>query len=175
MKSILLARFLKKVMSCLERSISISTGFTGFVALICMFLICTAVGSRYIFNYNILGTLDIAQIMLVLIIFIPLAYVEKHGGHLRITILYSFFSQRAKSILDLIARIETCTLLSFMSGMALLGTFESLVERDTSWGELAIPLWIPKLFIFLGCLMLFLYSLTILLLIIFKKNNGALE
>ena len=140
----------------------------GVGAFICMFFISIAVGTRYIFDYSIPGALDISQIILVLIIFFPLAFVEKMGGHIKITVLYSRFSKPTVALLTLISRALAVLLFGLTSFMSLGGAYSSFIERETSWGDFAIPLWIPKVFIFIGCSSIFLY---VLIDFFFRKND----
>jgi len=151
-----------KIRRFLNRIIFISSFCAAIGALLLMFLISADVGVRTIFGDHIPGTLDLSQIILVFIIFIPLAYVEESGGHLRITLLSSRFSTRGKSIIDNICNILIIAIFGLMTCMTFKGVCISLSSHDTSWGELAIPLWIPKLFIFVGCLLFFLYALIVL-------------
>jgi TRAP-type C4-dicarboxylate transport system permease small subunit len=124
-----------------------------------MFLISTDVCVRAVFGDHIPGSLDLSQIILVFVIFIPLAYVEKSGGHLSITLLVSRLSKRANSVIGNIYKVLVIGVFGLMTRMTFKAVCTSLSEHDTSWGELAIPLWIPKAFIFLGCLIFFLSAL----------------
>jgi TRAP-type C4-dicarboxylate transport system permease small subunit len=147
----------------LDRFIFILTAVSGSASLFCMLFISAVVGGRYLLNYAVPGMLDITEMMLVLIIFFPLAYVEKKKGHLQITILYSTLPGRMRSVLEFIWRILTCALFGAMSAMSFRGMLTSFLEHEASWGEIAIPLWIPKLFIFISCTAMFLYVLIELL------------
>jgi len=147
----------------LDRFIFILTVISGSASLFCMLFISVVVGGRYLLNYAVPGMLDITEMMLVLIIFFPLAYVEKKKGHLQITILYSILPGRMRSILEYIWKILTCILFGAMAGMSFRGMLASFLEHEASWGEIAIPLWIPKFFIFISCTAMFLYVLISLL------------
>lgn len=61
----------------LDRLIFILTVLSSLASLFCMLFISIAVGSRDILSYPVRGMLDITEMMLVLIIFLPIAYVEK--------------------------------------------------------------------------------------------------
>ncbi|HUV59692.1 MAG TPA: TRAP transporter small permease [Desulfatiglandales bacterium] len=167
-------KLLNKARVFLDRLTSILVLITAWSTLIGMFLICTTVGSRYVFGYSVPGTMDISQIILVLIIFIPLVYVEKTGGHLKISIIASRYSKRTESIRALISNILTAIVFGLMSYMSMIGCITSFLEHEDSWGDIAIPLCIPKFFIFLGCLLFSLYTLGNLLfqVVDYIKTNG---
>jgi TRAP-type C4-dicarboxylate transport system permease small subunit len=141
-----------------EHFIFILTALSAVASLFCMLFISVAVGSRYLLGYSVPGMLDITQMMLVLMIFLPLAYVEKNRGHLQITILYSVLPKRTQSVLQFIWEILACILFALIAVMSFRGMVISFMEHEASWGDLAIPLWIPKLFIFVGCTSMFLYD-----------------
>lgn len=56
----------------------------------------------------------------------------------------------------------TCVLFGLMAGFSFRGIIMSFSEGAASWGDLAIPLWIPRVFIFVGCLFMFLYDVIYL-------------
>lgn len=147
--------------SFLARFILILTYLSALAALFCMLFISLAVFSR-ILGYWLPGMLEITQMMLVLMIFLPLAYVEKNKGHLQITILYSHFPERLRSTLQFTWEILTCILFALLAGMSFRGMLVSFIQHEASWGDIPIPLWIPKLFIFVGCISMFFYDLTYL-------------
>ncbi len=119
-----------------------------------MVLITMDVGGRYLFGNPIDGTLELSQLLLVLIIYMPLAYVEKHGGHLKITLLTSHFPDMQTKI-DFISKIMCLCVFGFLTFLTFKGFSESYATRQTSWGAIELPLWIPKFFIFVGCLLYF--------------------
>lgn len=154
------SKLLSKLRLLLDRVIFILACASSLACLFCMFFISVVVGSRYLLNYSISGLLDITELMLVSIVFLPVAYVEKLGGHLQITLLFSSYSKRIQSMLNfLIWKIVSFILFGFLTWVAFEGMLISYAEKETSWGDLALPLWIPKLFIFLGCLIMCLYEL----------------
>jgi TRAP-type C4-dicarboxylate transport system permease small subunit len=143
-----------------DQFIFILTALSGLASLFCMFFISIAVGSRDVLNQSVPGMLEITQMMLVLIIFLPLAYVEKNKGHLQITVLYSILPRGVQSVLDLLWKILTFALFAFLAAVSFQGMVTSFLEHEASWGDLAFPLWIPKLFIFIGCLSMAIYNLV---------------
>ncbi len=143
--------------SLFNRFIFLLTVVAGIAALSCMFFISASVGSRYILDYSIPGSLDITQIILVLIIFFPLAYVEEKGGHINITVLYSRFPPKMIEVLKIVSKILALILFGLMAFMSLIGAINSFLQKEASWGDFAIPLWIPKFFIFIGVASIFGY------------------
>src|SRR4030042_6856462 len=101
-----------------NRLLFLLTALSALASLFCMVFISVAVGIRYLAGYSLPGMLDITEMMLVLIIFLPLAYVEKNKGHLQITILYSILPKRIQSVLELIWKLLTCILFGLIASMS---------------------------------------------------------
>ena len=126
----------------------ILTVAAGILIFCCMVLITLSIGGRYLFNAPIPSTVESSEVILVLIIFLPLAYIDIQGGHLRIMFLYSRLSIRGQNICDIIAKIVSFTLLSLMTWQTLNFALASWASSERSWGLIALPLWIPKFVIF---------------------------
>jgi TRAP-type C4-dicarboxylate transport system permease small subunit len=147
----------------LDYWIDFLTRVSAVASFVAMIFISLVVGARFLFNFTIPGMLDVTEMILVLIIFFPLSYVEKNGEHLQMEILFSKFPSKMKSTLKIIWKILTAILFAVLAAISLGGTLTSYYEHESSWGDLALPLWIPKLFIFLGCVSVFLLELVYLL------------
>jgi TRAP-type C4-dicarboxylate transport system permease small subunit len=131
----------------------------GVLVFFCMILITFSITGRYLFGTPVPSTDEISETILVLVIFLPLAYIERQGGHLRIMFLYSRFSERWQNVCDILAKVLVLLLLSLMTWQTLLYALHSWACNEISWGTVSIPLWIPKFSIFFGCL---LFSLHVL-------------
>jgi TRAP-type C4-dicarboxylate transport system permease small subunit len=136
---------------------------------------------RTLLGPGIPGTMDICQGIMVLMIFAPLTYVEKTGGHIRISTLTSRLSKRANLILQgFITNIVMIITFGLMAFTTLRGIIESYKSGETSWGEFTVPLWIPKAVIFLGVITFLIYIVIVLFIIVLgqtetKKNSNTIN
>ncbi|MBW1669309.1 MAG: TRAP transporter small permease [Deltaproteobacteria bacterium] len=108
-------------------------------ALFFMMLLTVAdVFMRKVFNHSILGTVELTQFMLLVLIFFSLAQTELMDGHVKVDLIVSRFSPRGQALFDLITQIS-CFLLS------LLMTWSTVVyaERMRASGEVSQDLWLP--------------------------------
>ena len=59
-------------------------GYLGMIALIgLMAMVVVEVVARYVFNHPMQGYIDIMEMMMVLLVFLSLAYCQREGGHIR--------------------------------------------------------------------------------------------
>jgi TRAP-type C4-dicarboxylate transport system permease small subunit len=70
--------------------------------MILMFLGASDIIGRYIFNSPILGTMEISGILLAGIVLLGLAYTQRMGAHVRVELLISRYSTRARAIVTFI-------------------------------------------------------------------------
>ena len=100
------------------------------------------------------GSEEIATFSMVGLAFLGLPSVYRAGMHIRVETLYRFLSdsrQRAADVFCVIVAILVCLVLIYFSAYLV---WDSLRFGDTSFGLLAMPLWIPQLPIPLGLTLL---------------------
>jgi TRAP-type C4-dicarboxylate transport system permease small subunit len=62
------------------------------------------VGTKF-FDFPIPGTLEITESTMVLIVFGALAYTQSKRGHIRVEIVYNYFSPRGKALADFVTHL----------------------------------------------------------------------
>jgi len=124
---------------------------------ICMLLINADVLGRYLFSNPVPGTLELSEIFLCIMVFLPLAYLGIRGEHIRIEILYSRFPAKVRSGFDILMKVLGFFFFAIMTWQTFLDGRHSYLLKQATWGLLPIKVWIPKLFIFVGCLSFFLH------------------
>jgi TRAP-type C4-dicarboxylate transport system permease small subunit len=124
-----------------------------------MLLTITDVFLRKVFSRSILGTVEVTEFMLVIVIFFALAHTEVLDNHVKVDLVISRFSGRIQALVDMITQFA-CFLLSGLI------TWSTIVysEKMRASGEVSQDLWIP-IFPFLyivavGCAVLALTLLT---------------
>ncbi len=137
-----------------------------------MFLITADVVSRYFFNSPIPGTLEVTEFLLCMIVFGGLTYLEIHGEHVRILIIYSHLSAKVQFALSVFAKGLGFLFFGLMTWQTFRNTLHSFIIQEATWGEVSVPIWIGKAFIFLGCLMLTLHLLGSFGVDVFGRERG---
>lgn len=135
-----------------------------FLVLICLLVVCqvslncidristlltgTAIG------LTIPSYADFTGFFLAAASFLALAYTMRAGGHIRVTLFYSNFSNGAQQVLEglcLLLATATTLYFTYYTGSLVL---ESLEYNDLSSGMIAVPIWIPQSSMFLGLVIL---------------------
>jgi TRAP-type C4-dicarboxylate transport system permease small subunit len=124
-----------------------------------MLLTVTDVFLRKVFSQSILGTVEVTEFLLVLVIFFTLADTEVLNGHVKVDLVMSRAGKRVQGMVDMITQF-ICFLLCGLI------TWSTLVysEQMRTSGEVSQDLWVPVYpFIYIvamGCAVL---ALTLLI------------
>ena len=162
-----------KVFQLLDSKLSrISLFVSGLCCAVSMFLITADVVGRYFFNSPIPGTLEVTEFMLCMIVFGGLTYLEIRGEHVRILLIYSRLSAKVQFALNVFAKGLGFLFFGLMTWQTFRNALHSFIIQEATWGEVSVPLWIGKAFIFLGCLMLTLHLLGSFGLDVFGRERG---
>ena len=89
---------------------NIFTGIGEVLLVALMFLGAGDVIGRYVFNKPITGTMEISEVMMAGMVFLSWAYTQRTGGHVRVQLVISRYSARARAI----ARFVTLLLAFFV-------------------------------------------------------------
>lgn len=124
-----------------------------------MLLTITDVVLRKTISKSILGTVEVTEFMLVIVIFFALANTEIMNGHVKVDLVMSRFSERAQGFVDMFTQF-VCFILSIMI------TWSSVIysAQMRASGEVTQDLWIPVYpFIYLVALGSAVLALTLLI------------
>jgi len=148
-----LASFLTGLMEPLNRKFETASAVIAGIMSIPIFL---DVLSRMILGKSIPGIIEMEEFMMILIVFLALAAVQRDKGHVSIDLLFSRFPARLRDILD-ISNYSVCLVVfSLMS-------WQTIVQVIQKTGETSFSLGIP-ISIFLGVAALGTLLLTLVLL-----------
>lgn len=78
---------------------------SAIVIFIMMFYITADVLGRDIFSRPIPGTYEVSEMLMVLVVFLGLAYTQAMGGHIRTEVLLRFFPPRGRLIVEIISNL----------------------------------------------------------------------
>lgn len=169
MKSLILIR------SVIGKILNFSGVLAGLLLVIIGFIVTWGVISRYFF----LPSYWIEPYSIYLFIassFLAGAYAMKTGEHIKIDILISNLSTRARKFLDIVTSLIAFAFFIYLTWRSTVMVMQSYHNETKDLSILEIHLWIPQSFVALGsilmCLSLIFHILTILLV---KVTEGSLD
>lgn len=124
-----------------------------------MFLTITDVFLRKVFSQSILGTVEVTEFMMVIVVFFALAQTEVLNGHVKVDLVMGRFGERAQGLVDMVTQF-VCFI---VSGLI---TWSTLIysEKMRASGEVSQDLWIPVyLFIYIVVVGCGILSITLLI------------
>lgn len=133
--------------------------FGSWVLILMMFLTAGDVFLRNMFNKSILGTFEITECMMVLMVASGLAYVSVAKSQIRVEVLFSRLPQHVQNILTIITDFLSFGLCSLLSWRAFV-YFKGEYVSGTRMGVLLIPTFPFIAVVALGWLLLALVLLN---------------
>lgn len=108
------------------------------VLFLMMILTITDVVLRKTLSKSILGTVEVTEFLMVIVIFFTLAHTEILNGHVKVDLVMSRFGERAQSLVDMITQF-ICFIL------CVLITWSTLIYAEVMRvsGEVSQDLWVP--------------------------------
>ena len=103
-----------------------------------MLLTITDVFLRKVFSKSILGTVEITEFMLVVVIFFALAHTEVLNGHVKVDLVMSRAGKRTQGVVDMITQFVCFILVGLITWSTLIYS-----EKMRVSGEVSQDVWIP--------------------------------
>jgi TRAP-type C4-dicarboxylate transport system permease small subunit len=139
---------------------------TWVVLFVMMSLTMADVLLRKIVNHSILGTVELTELMLVLVVFCSLAKCQVDDGHIKIDFIMRNFSQKTQKLVDVFTQFSCFVLFLFMT----YGTYRYAVDMR-EWEEVTLDLGIKVYpFVYLLC-----FGCALLALVLLLKSLKALS
>jgi len=89
-------------------------------------------------NLSILGTVELTELMMIIVVFSSLAECQVGDGHIKVDLVLKRFSPKVQSIFDVFTQFVCFALFSMMS----LAIWQH-ANRMKEWGEVTIDLALP--------------------------------
>lgn len=128
-------------------------GGCGAIIFLIMIVIVSDVIGRNLFLKPVPGTLEISTSLLVFGVFLSLAHVLAHGGHVKITIFIDRLSPRVRDWFDIFALAVGFSLMSLTAWQALLYALHSYQTQEVASQSFRLPHYFAKFAFFAGCTM----------------------
>ena len=161
-----LSRWLKKI-----------NGIFGFVAgaAIAMMMISTSLDTIFRFGFNapIAGVFELNEVLLVIAVFLTIAWTQEFRGHTRVVLGLKRFSIRNAVRLDTVCWALCFIFLAVMGWQSSLEALRSYEINEFRWGSVQMQIWWAKALVPLGCWLCCL-QLLVDIWVNFRRLNGAL-
>jgi TRAP-type C4-dicarboxylate transport system permease small subunit len=119
--------------------ISKVTNRVASVALFCMmFLTIADVFLRKVFSRSILGTVEVTEFLMLILVFFALAQTEVLNGHVKVDLVMGRFSERTQAAVDMITQVICFLLFGLFTSSALVYS-----EKMREAAEVSQDLWLP--------------------------------
>ena len=129
--------------------------FLGLLTLALMFAIVVDVCGRFLFNKPLQGGVEISQVLLAWILFLPLAYALVRKAHVRVTIILDHLPRRLNLIAEAFVAIISLGCFVLIIYASWKQFWESFSVGETMPAPIWIPAWLAKLAIPAGFLLFF--------------------
>ncbi|MBI5968407.1 MAG: TRAP transporter small permease [Deltaproteobacteria bacterium] len=124
----------------------------GGIILTAMMLLVTAdVLARYLFNSPIHGTTELTEFMMIGLFYFTLAYTQALKAHIRVDMLISLFSPRARLICEEITYLLGFALFALITWQTMEAAVQAWKIWETTFGLILFPLFPAKVLIPIGC------------------------
>ena len=122
--------------------------------LVIMLLVTCNVISRYVFHYPFSGTLEIIELIMVVVVYTGLAHTQFLKAHINIDLVLTRISEKNQLICEVISMAFAVVLFSLIAWQGSLAFIEAYEIHEVTEGSLEAPLWPAKLALPFGCLIL---------------------
>jgi TRAP-type C4-dicarboxylate transport system permease small subunit len=124
-----------------------------------MLLTIADVFLRKVFSRSILGTVEVSEFMLLILVFFALAQTEVLNGHVKVDLVMGRFSERSQAMVDAITQLACFFLFGLFTWSALVysGKMREAVEVSQ---DLWLPIFPFVYVVVAGCALLSLVLLT---------------
>ncbi|MEL6477165.1 MAG: TRAP transporter small permease subunit [Pseudomonadota bacterium] len=95
---------------------------------------------------------DLSGFFLAAATFFGMAYTFRHDGHIRVTLFTSRFPEKLRRSVEIAALAIALIAIALMAFEAIVLAYDSWVFGDSSYGLLAIPIWLPQASYVLGAI-----------------------
>ena len=140
----------------------------GSVALFAMmFLTIADVFLRKVFSWSILGTVEVTEFLLLILVFFALAQTEVLNGHVKVDLVMGRFSERTQAAADMITQLICFLMFGLFTWSALVYSGKMREAAEVSQ-DLWLPMYPFVYVVVVGCAILSL-SLLIKFFMAFAK------
>ncbi len=124
-----------------------------------------------LFNYSLLGTVEMTALLMVLCVFFAFAQTELDNGHIKVDFVYDRLRKRMQDIVDFSTQLLCTILFGFIGWSSVLNGFEKLESSELTM-DLLMPLYPFAFVASVGCCLICIVLLMKTLLALDKVVNS---
>lgn len=159
-----------RIYGYLLTGIAVSAGAALFAL---MFLVDANALTRKLFNWPIVGTQEITEALMPLIILLPLGYTQLMRGHIRVQLLTDRFPHGARRVIYMATLASGCAFFAWVAWAAWLYGLRAYTVGETAWGLVRFPIWPSKMGVALGSALLSLQFALDIIKSVIDGDDGA--
>lgn len=126
----------------------------GLTIVVMMFSTTLDTTLRYIFSRPIPGVFELNEVILVVCVFMGLAWTQIHRGHIRVVLILRSFPPKWIVLVDLLVWIFCLAFVSVLAIQSGREALHSFLIREFRWGSVQMPIWWAKALVPIGCWMM---------------------
>lgn len=144
----------RNLLLSIDAAVTRVTKWLTLVAAVCagfmmVIAVVDVIGAKF-FKWAIPSAGGFIEELMVLIVFLSIAYVEQERGHIRITILEERFTSAGKNVFRLVGYVIAIIVIGFLAWRAFLLEEYTIAIMLLKQGTIRIPLWPSASAVFLG-------------------------
>tara|TARA_R110002094_G_scaffold27435_1_gene40482 strand:- start:410 stop:943 length:534 start_codon:yes stop_codon:yes gene_type:complete len=144
----------------LDRITSSFTILSGLALIFMLLQISVDVFCKYVFNTPLLWTMDVvASYMMVAIVFLPLAEVERKNSHIRVELLIQGMSYPVRRVMVAFSTIVSIVYFAALTWRTWGDAVDKFHIGEYVMGEAQVTVWPSRFFLPIGCAVLVLLLL----------------
>lgn len=137
--------------------VSRTLGILAVVVILFMMVATVAdVARRTFAGYPIPGVTEAGEVIMVMAVFLGIAYTEYRGAHVRVTLVLEMLPPRVAAIINSVAMLLVLVLLAWMVWVTTGRALEAIEVNEVRFGLVKIPVWPGRIAIAVGLAVYFL-------------------
>ena len=131
----------------------VGIGMGAVSIVIMMIMISTNVIMRYLLNKPLLGIEEYSAYLMVVVVFLGLAYAMRRGAHINVDLVVKRLGKRAGDGLEVVNGLVFLALIGIYFRFAWDFFMKSVQLHILSIEATATPMWIPHMFVWIGLIL----------------------
>lgn len=145
----------------------------GFALFLLMLLVVANALTRKLINWPILGTQEITEALMPLIILLPLGFTQLQRGHIRVQLLTDRLPHGARRLIYILTLAIGCAFFAWVAWATYLYGLRAIHVGETAWGLIRFPIWPSKMGVALGAVLLSIQFLLDIVKSFVDGDDGA--
>ena len=108
---------------------------------------------RYMFNAPLPGVFELNEVLLVVVVFLGIAWTQVERGHTRVVLVMRRLEMRTAIKMDIVCWVVCFLFLGALGVQSAKEALRSISINEFRWGAVQMPIWWAKSLVPLGCWM----------------------